>query len=829
MFHLEIFKKMTLHAKQSILQSRELSSQQGLLQISPLQLLQAIMLEKGSLGANILTDMQFKKTYFKIPLKSNKKNISDQKNQKNTDLPTFSPQTKQIITRAFGIAGKFNYPYVGTEHLVYALLESADEQILSIARKYELDLTDLESIFSQPSQNQSELSKEFSLPDVTLSKQTEPSKFPMPNIEQFCTNLNKTVTLRDELIIGRDKELDHLLDILGRKIKNNPLLIGDPGVGKTALVLGLAQKINADRVSARLATKTIYALDLALVVAGTTFRGEFENRLKEIIREATENKNVILFIDEIHGIVGTGNSQGALDAANILKPALSSGDVQCIGATTHAEYKKYIEKDPALVRRFQPLQINEPSVRDTVTIMEKTKHFYENFHHVSISKDVITNAVELSVRYINNRFLPDKAIDLIDETASTLANKTKTDQWVKDLKKLERELSIVRAGKDESVQKGAYETAIPLGQKEVVLKQTIANTKEKQLSQKTASMIPLTLIDVAQTVSRNTGIPLEKILPHQDSSSIQGIEAKLNQKIVGQIEAIQSISDALARSHSGIGNPDRPLGSFLFLGPTGVGKTMLAKILSQEIFARPDALIRIDMSEFMEKHNLAQLLGAPTGYVGFEEGGKLTEKVRRNPYSLVLFDEIEKAHPDVSNILLQILEDGALTDAQGVTVNFKNTIIIITSNLGTSDFTQASQVGFQSHAKNTGLEHEFEKIKTEALSQLKKSMRPEIINRLDQVIVFKPLSIQDLQKIAQRELRKIADRLLGQKIKLEFSAKIASFIAKQSIAPESGARLVRKNIQDLIETPIAKNILAGKIRNDKISIGIAGEKLIIGN
>ncbi|EKE16532.1 MAG: hypothetical protein ACD_11C00004G0030 [uncultured bacterium] len=802
MFQSKIFEKMTAYAKNSLLQANELARNESEKKISPTHLLRAIYLEKGSLGSNTLKDLGFDKEHF-----SSKKKNGNLKLNKETYLP-FSPSLSRTVTQAYAIANSFNYPYVGTEHLVYALTESTDKSVREIFQKISFDEKKIKPFARAPLGNDflSDLPKSVPLPDISFSKTKKNDSSQTPYLNQFCVNLNKEVEERNEIISGRDDEIERIIHILGRKTKNNPLLIGDPGIGKTALVSGLAKKINSGKIPGYLLNKTIYSLDMALLVAGTTFRGEFENRLKEVISEATRNKKVILFIDELHGIVGAGNSQGSLDAANILKPALSKGDIQCIGATTYAEHKKYIEKDPALARRFQPIQLFEPSKEVAKLILKNLSPQFEKFHNVAISEDALDASIELSVRYIADRFLPDKAIDVLDETASALKNKNAFNSDINLLKKYEDEFKEIVRKKELLVQQHKYEFALELQKKESALSEKISQITKKQ-SLTSIKKTALTKNDVALTISKITGIPIEKISAQKNNSKIADIEKRLNEKIIGQKNAIKIISDVFFRSYSGISNPDRPAGSFLFLGPTGVGKTLTSKIIAQEIFSSENAMIRIDMSEFSEKHTLSRLVGAPAGYIGFGEGGSLTEKVRHKPYSLILFDEIEKAHPDILNILLQILEDGILTDAEGRSVNFKNTIIILTSNIGTAEFTGAAKLGFQSSEKTEQLHQQFESIKNNILKEIYQRIKPEIINRLDHIIVFDALSEETIEKIVDIEMKKLSARLKKNSILLKIHPQILRFITKKSYSTEYGARSVRKNIQDLVETKIAQAIL----------------------
>ena len=810
----KIHQKLTIHAKKCLKEAQKLSEKE----IKPSHLLCAIYIEEGCLGSMILKNMGIDKNCldsFVFPCP-----------QKTALKPIMSEELRNIIIKAYNLASSFNYPYVGTEHLVYALAESNDEEINKILEKAATKPEKhIENILGSSLNNDSlsNLSKFFDLPEITLSKNKSGEPNSTPYLNQFCTNLNLETSRREEIIIGREKEIDRIINIIGRKGKNNPVLIGDPGVGKTALVSRLAQKINSGEVPINLANKKILSLDMALIVAGTSFRGEFEARLKEIIREASKNKDVILFIDEIHSVVGAGNLSGGLDAANILKPALSKGDIQCIGATTFSEFKKHFEKDPALERRFQPLKVNEPNIKETKQILEGIKESYEKFHNVSISEDAIDQAINLSVRYINNRFLPDKAIDLIDETASSVKNKQKTVDFTKKIKNLisEREKAVNR--KNNLVNQEKYDEALELRKKEKELSQKIDILKNKQKEKTKEKAALIKSSDISETVSEITGIPLEKLIIGKSRISIKNLEKNLDSKIIGQKEAIGKISNNLIRSSSGISNPDRPLGSFLFLGPTGVGKTLTAKILAEDFFGSIHNLIKIDMSEFMERHNISRLIGAPAGYVGYEEGGRLTEKIRHQPYSIILFDEIEKAHPDVFNILLQILEDGTLTDAEGKEVNFRNTIIILTSNLGTSEFTSSAQIGFG----NKKIETKFDEIKDKVIAELKRNMKPEIINRLDNIIIFSPLKEKELSQISKLELLKFKKRLKLQGITFSYSKKVLDFVAKKSLSLDQGARLVRRNIQEFVEDKVAREIVERKIKNNKISLDVINDKISV--
>lgn len=825
----KIAKKLTLHAKKSLKEAEEISRHYGSVSVNPEHLFFAIYLEKGSLGNNIMKTIGIKREAFnRVILKEagamGKKETKTQLEKKYS--PKFSPDLKSIITRSYSLASAFNYPYVGTEHFVHALIESANENIQKILNYSQIKkaFTDRALETSLGNKSFPNLSKIFNLPDMALAKKNADGFSPTPYLDQFCLNLNSDAEKRGEITIGREKEIERIMNILGRKNKNNPLLIGDPGVGKTAIATGLARKINSGDVVHGLLDKRVLLLDIALLVAGTSYRGEFESRLKEVINEAAADKNVILFIDEIHTIVGAGNVSGGLDAANILKPALARGDIRCIGATTLGEYKKYIEKDPALDRRFQPIRVSEPNMEDARKIIEGVKEGYEKFHNIKISEEAVSYSLDLSVRYIQDRFLPDKVLDVIDETASFVRNKNKISDFSKEIKKLENILAESRQKKNSFIQAEKYEEAAKMREKEKEYLKKIALLRGKQKETEKQNPISITSFEIATTVSQMTGVPLEKLSLKQ-SEKLKGLQQKLNSRIIGQGAAIGSMVDALYRTQSGIASPDRPLGSFLFLGPTGVGKTLTAKLFSQNFFESSDSFIRVDMSEFMERHNVSQLIGAPAGYVGFGEGGRLTEKVRRNPHSLVLFDEIEKAHPDIFNILLQILEDGILTDAEGRSVNFKNTIIILTSNIGTAEFTNSAKIGFASKSSGKEIGKQFSLIRNKALEELKKQIKPEFLNRLDNIVVFEALGKEELAAVARLELEKLNQRLHEQNITLTYSPNVAELIAEKSVAFDQGARLVRKNIQELIENKIARALLDGKIINNKISLRIKNERI----
>jgi ATP-dependent Clp protease ATP-binding subunit ClpC len=825
----KIGQKLTNHAKNSLAKAALLAQKFGQTEVQNMHLLFAIHLEKGSLGSSLLHDLKLKKEDFLSELSVSQSNVPLAPTESATI--SLSQESKDILLKAFSAAKKFNHTYVGTEHLAYALFNSSGPVLKKLLAKAKPQNKRQALRAALEPDQLSGISQLFNLPDNFFTKNQKTHSSATPAIDKFCFNINADVKKKAEIIIGRKKELDRLINILGRKNKNNPLLIGEPGVGKTALVIGLAQLINFGLVPSFLYGKKIMSLDVAGLIAGTSFRGEFEMRLKEILKEASQSKDIIIFIDEIHNIIGAGNVSGSLDLANILKPALSRGEVQIIGATTFSEYKKHLEKDAALARRFQAVSVQEPSEKETQEILSGVKNNYEKFHNVVISERAIALAVELSSRYIQNRFLPDKAIDTLDETASNVRSRNKVSDFLKEIKDLENQKTTLFHEKEKLTTEENYEKALALTQQEKELNERIKEFKNKQAAVEKTNPVKITERDIAETIAKISGVPMEKLF--QDRTfKLKNIQKILSAQIIGQKEILEKLSDVLLRSQSGVSSPDRPLGSFLFLGPTGVGKTLTAKILAREFFdsssEKAQSLIRIDMSELMERHSIASLIGSPAGYIGYGECGNLTEKVRRNPYAVILFDEIEKAHPDVSNLLLQILEDGILTDAEGTPVSFKNTIIIMTSNLGTEDFTNASaKIGFGKSPNFKETAQKFNAIKETALKELRARMKPELLNRLDYILVFSALDKKSLQTIAKLELHKLAERLKKQDLILLFQPTVLSYLTEKSLAVNQGARLIRKNIQDLIENKIAELIVYGKVKKKKINLSVINKKLII--
>ncbi len=718
----------------------------------------------------------------------------------------FTPRSKRVIENAFIEARKLGSEYIGTEHLLIGIMREGDSVAVRIMMDLGIDPRKLyNEIVKVINEDES---------DANSNRTTDKNSGSFnstPTLNQFGSDLTKQAREgKLDPVIGRKTEIDRVTQILSRRTKNNPCLIGEPGVGKTAVVEGLAEKIVADDVPEMLKNKRIVTLDISGMVAGAKYRGDFEERIKKCLAEVKKAGDVILFIDEIHTIVGAGSAEGAVDAANILKPLLARGEVQVIGATTLNEYRKYIEKDSALERRFSPVQVGEPTNEETIKILEGLRDKYEAHHNVKITEEAIKAAVELSVRYINDRFLPDKAIDLIDEAASRVKMKTYT--MPDSIKELEEKIESINREKEEAIRVQDFEKAATLRDKVNAEKEKLEKEKKEWQSKNSKNVMSLTEEDIAEVIASWTGIPVNKIT-QDENDKLKHLEETLHKRVIGQNEAVEAVSKAIRRGRVGLKDPNRPIGSFLFLGPTGVGKTELSKALAEALFGNESAMIRVDMSEYMEPHSVAKLIGSPPGYVGYDEGGQLTEKIRRKPYSAILFDEIEKAHPDVMNMLLQILDDGRLTDAQGRTVNFKNTVIIMTSNVGARAITDKNVLGF---SNNTGdgkqeQEKEYETIKKDVMAELKKQFRPEFINRIDDIIVFHKLTDEDIGKIIEIMLKQVKTRLSEQEYDVEIDKSVKDLVAKKGIDANYGARPLKRAIQSNVEDKIAEAILDGKI------------------
>lgn len=751
-----------------------------------------------------------------------------------------------VLKKAVAVAALHRHFFVGTQHLLFGILYELNRrpELKAAAEAFTRPLQGLErslkiilesgshfprlkdfdaGFFNQallhekvseaPAFGPGARAAEKTKPDVKFLKRPAGGRVNLPsNFGQDLTALARSGGL--DPLVGREREVSRIVQIFCRRTKSNPLLIGEAGVGKTAIVHGLAQRIVAGKVPAALLNKKVYDLRLSLLVAGTMFRGEFEARLEAIIQEAKRNE-VILFIDEIHNIVGAGSAQGSLDAANILKPPLAHGEIQVIGATTLEEYHRYIERDKALERRFQPVFIQEPTIEQAQQILAGLKDLYERFHNVSITPPALAAAVELSSRYLTDRFLPDKAIDVLDEAASRARSQHLQTVEVMEIRRLTEALAECAMRKEREIERAAYDQAFEIKNQEKSLKAEITRLEKKIETQEQKRLAVITERDIERAVAEMTGVPVER-LTYREGRRLQRLSLTLSRRVIGQPAAIERLARAIRRARAGLARPSRPLGSFLFMGPTGVGKTELSRVLADVVFG-PDAFIKLDMSEYMEPHTVSRLLGAPAGYVGYGDSAYLAQAVRHRPYSLVLFDEVEKAHPQVLNVLLQILEDGQVTDATGREINFKNTIVILTSNIGTARFTDRAALGFGSEAATEAkLAADFAEIEKEALHELREALRPELIDRLDEIIVFQPLGQRAIRQIVKKQVKEIQWQLAEQRgFELAVSPRVTDFLVKESYKPRQGARLVRRVIQNVIEDTVAAGLIDGAIRPGK--------------
>lgn len=720
----------------------------------------------------------------------------------------YTPRAKKVVELSQDEARKLGHSYVGTEHILLGLIREGEGVAARVLNNLGVSLNKArQQVLKLLGSNESQAGRR--------GRSSQQSNASTPTLDSLARDL--TVSAKEgkiDPVIGRAKEIERVIQVLSRRTKNNPVLIGEPGVGKTAVAEGLAQQIIDNEVPETLRDKRVMTLDMGTVVAGTKYRGEFEDRLKKVMEEIRQAGNVILFIDELHTLIGAGGAEGAIDASNILKPSLARGELQCIGATTVDEYRKYIEKDAALERRFQPIQVDEPTVEETIQILDGLRDRYEAHHRVTITDEAIEAAATLSDRYITDRFLPDKAIDLIDEAGSKVRLRSYTIP--PNLKELEQKLAEVRKEKDAAVQSQEFETAASLRDTEQRYREELEKTKGEWKEKQGQMDSEVTVEDIAGVVSIWTGVPVSK-LTKNESKRLLNMEEILHKRVIGQEEAVNAISTAIRRARAGLKDPKRPIGSFIFLGPTGVGKTELARALAEVMFADEDAMIRVDMSEYMERHSTARLVGSPPGYVGYEEGGQLTEKVRRKPYSVVLLDEIEKAHPEVFNILLQVLEDGRLTDSKGRLVDFRNTVIIMTSNVGASELRRNKFVGFNIADES----QEYSAMKSKVMDELKKAFRPEFLNRIDETIVFHSLEKKHMKDIVVLMLDELKERLQGQEIDLSMTDKAVEKIANEGFDPEYGARPLRRSIQQNIENLLSEELLRETIeKGQKVKIGL---------
>jgi len=797
-----MWETFTERAKKVIIYAQEEAKNLGSTHVGTEHLLLGIVVEGESIAAKILN--KYDVTYQKLKKEIESFLGKSQGLSSKTDLE-FSPRAKKAIENAFDEARNMNHGYIGPEHILLGILSETGGVGYRILQKINININALRE----------ELIRIMGFDFVRKPREHE---IKTPTLDMYGRDLTKLAKEgKLDPVIGRTKEIQRVIQILSRRTKNNPVLIGEPGVGKTAIVEGLAQKIVKNEVPDLLRNKRVIAMDLAGLVAGTKYRGEFEERMKRVMEEIREAAgSIILFIDELHTIIGAGAAEGAIDASNILKPALARGEIQTIGATTIQEYRKHIEKDAALERRFQAVMVEEPSIEEAITILKGLRDRYEAHHKVKISDEAIEAAVKLSYRYITDRYLPDKAIDLIDEAAAKL--RLKIYQYPPELLEIEKRLKEIQREKEYYSHSEEFEQARRLKREEEQLK---SKKEELELQWRMKIANPdndesvVKADDVAEIVSAWTGIPVTR-LTQSETEKLVNMEKYLKERIVGQDEVISKISKAVRRARAGLKDPKRPVGVFMFLGPTGVGKTETAKALAEFLFGTEDALIRIDMSEYMEKFAVTRLIGAPPGYVGYEEGGQLTERVRRRPFSVVLFDEIEKAHPDVFNILLQIFEDGRLTDSQGRTVDFKNTIIIMTSNVGTHETVATRELGLRSEKKEEDPEKVYNRMKNKVMEEIKKLFRPELINRIDDILVFRPLSIEELKGIVDILLKPLYKELESRNIKLNIDDKVKELIVKHGYNPSFGARPLRRSITTLLEETLAEEMLKNNIFENAI-------------
>ncbi|MBU0682774.1 MAG: ATP-dependent Clp protease ATP-binding subunit, partial [Candidatus Omnitrophica bacterium] len=732
--------------------------------------------------------------------------------QKSEKKPELSPRVKHVLESSFHEARSLGHNYIGTEHILLGLIREGDGVASQVLLNVGLDLKTVRdevlSLLGSSVPGYSALSDS----DTKRKKRTK-----TPALDSFGRDLTEMAS-QDELdpVIGRDKEIQRVIQILSRRKKNNPILIGEAGVGKTAIVEGLAQKIVAGDIPEVLKGKRLLILDLAMMIAGTKYRGQFEERIKAVMKEIKDTPEVMVFIDEIHTLVGAGGAEGAIDASNILKPSLQRGEIQCIGATTLDEYRKNIEKDPALERRFQPVTVDPPSVEETIKILNGLRDKYEAHHKIKFSDKALEAAAKMSDQYISGRFLPDKAIDLIDEAGSKA--KLSTMVMPKELTEEEKKIEEIKREKEEAVKEQDFEKAARVRDSERKAREELEQKKVEWKSGKNKQDVIVSDEDIASIVSDWTGIPLIKV-EEKESEKYLRLEEGLKARVVGQDEAITAIAHAVRRSRAGIKDPNRPIGTFIFMGPTGVGKTLLGRKLAEIMFGDEDAIIQIDMSEYMEKFNVSRLVGAPPGYIGYEEGGQLTEKVRRRPYAVVLLDEIEKAHPDVFNILLQLLDEGRLTDSYGRKVSFKNTILIMTSNIGANLLKKTGAIGFKTQEEEEG----YKEMKGRLLEAVKKTFKPEFLNRVDDVIVFRSLTRADLKQIVEIEIKEVAERLKEKSIELILDSKAKVFLIERGFDKIFGARPLKRIIQRYLENPLAEEILAGTFK-DGAKIKVTAQK-----
>ncbi|GAC1386639.1 MAG: ATP-dependent Clp protease ATP-binding subunit [Candidatus Saccharimonadales bacterium] len=812
----EFLNHLTDNALSSLKHADAIARSFGSAYIGTEHLLLGVLAQDTSMGAKILENVGVTLDRARLVL-----NLTPKTLVINLGGKGLSETAKLTLKMAYDVAQDFNQEFCGTEHILYSILTQKNAR----ATKLLTDMSvDVDSVVSEIEQFLNRQQYDEESESATEGQRRRSKKQRKTALDFFGTDLtNMARQGKLDPVVGRDNQIRRVITILNRRTKNNPVLIGEPGVGKTAIVEGLAQRIINEDVPDSLIDKRIVLLDLAGMIAGTKYRGEFEERLKKVMTELENDTKTIVFIDELHLIVGAGAAEGAMDAGNILKPALARGKIQVIGATTTAEYTKHIEKDAALERRFQPIQVPETTIPETLAILKGLRKHYEAFHGVKVSDEVLEDTVTLAKRYINDRFMPDKAIDLLDETAAHLrVDKGKTPP---EVRKLQKEMKLVNNRIEEAVDAEDYEKAAQFKQRASQINESL---KKLEQNGKTTNRLTMTSEDVADVVARITGVPVNKVI-RSEARYLLGLEKSLGKYVIGQNEAVEAVARAVRRNRVGIGSGTRPIGSFIFLGPTGVGKTELARVLAREFFGSANALIKIDMSEFGEHHNVSRLVGAPAGYVGYDEGGQLTDKVRRQPYSLVLFDEIEKAHPDTFNMLLQILEDGVLTDAKGRKIDFTNTIVIMTSNIGADKLQKEANFGFQATGSKqlSDLDSLHEANKVKVLEELKKMLRPELLNRIDKMVVFRALTQKDVFKILDLQIDELRQRLVKHGVGIEITNQAKQYLLEKGYDAHNGVRPMRRLIQDTIEDHLALELLDNKYRKgDILQIGSPKDSLI---
>ena len=799
-----MFKRFTERARKVIILAREEAEHYRHEYLGTEHILLGVLKDGGGIAIAVLQKLGVDPKQLRLELERNlPKSLSG---PVEGDIP-FTPKAKKVLEYAVEEARLMGHNYIGTEHLLLGIVREKDGLAAKILTSFGVKL-------QQTREQTINLLRE-----PVAARSREKSK--TPALDEFGRDLTEFADEgKLDPVIGREQEIERVIQILARRTKNNPVLIGEPGVGKTAIVEGLAQSIMSKDVPQILYNKRVVQLDLGALVAGTKYRGQFEARLKAIMKEITQSQDVIIFIDELHTLVGAGAAEGSIDASNMLKPALSRGEVQCIGATTLDEYRKYIEKNGALERRFQSVMVDPPSVDDTVSILKGLRDRYEKHHRAQLTDEALVSAVRLSSQYVSDRFLPDKAIDVIDEACSKVRLEKET--FPSNIRDLQRQIEETVRTKKDMIEKQDFEKAVELRDQEEQDRSRLDELKAEWEAGQTDEEPFVTDEDVAYVVSRMTGIPLQRI-GEVENARLLRMEEELNSHIIGQEEATRALTKAVRRARAGLKGPKRPIGSFLFLGPTGVGKTEMARMLAQFMFGDPNALIRIDMSEYMERFNVSRLTGAPPGYVGYEEGGQLTERVRRKPYSVILLDEIEKAHPDVYHVLLQVMDDGLLTDSYGRNIDFKNTVIIMTSNLAARSIEKGTSLGFQKVDAGLG----FDKIKDSIRDELKRTFNPEFLNRVDDVIIFRPLTHADILKIVDIEIAKVNETLGVKELTIELSDDAKEWLAKQGFEPAYGARPLRRVIQRHIEDTLSEEVLHGKFQDGgTILAKLAGDELI---